>query len=100
MKYLIGIPAAAAAAVMTLFSFYAFAMQCGDSCSSGADESWTERTGSWQWTAQFVLALLGLMTFMVAGYFADRRTWRKVGIWTSVSVVSYAGALAFLLRPL
>jgi hypothetical protein len=55
----------AASMLWVLFSWFAWAFQCDDSCGLPADD-WHHRAGAWQWSGLLALALGGLAFSAIA----------------------------------
>jgi hypothetical protein len=82
-----------------------WAMKCDEGCRSPADasgggQSWTSHASSWQWDAQFALALVGFLAALAAFYFATARRGPLVAAMGLAGILCGAWLVWYAASPL
>lgn len=69
------------------YALYRGLLQCDELCDS--ESGWRADQGAWQWKAQLIVALVGIVASIIAVRGAWRNGWRGVRFAGMVAIPSY-----------
>jgi hypothetical protein len=86
----------AAAAVATALALLLSGITCDESCEPETSDHWYDDPDAWQWDAQALLALVGILIATAGVVQTLRRRYRSASMLIAGSAVTFAGWLALI----